>query len=206
MVFGVLGFIKNLIKTKITHPADINNTTDKLIMAAHDKHLINVPVNCHSLTKHLNISDKQCTYCENICEKLTTDEIIPCKDGGRYSLERNNINMIPCCNACNQSKNGRTGDDLIEWIKSGPKSGPNKGKSKVPEKNRKKMIKWIKEKTEKGYLKTDDPIILDRIKKSHTRCNNMLNEHYQWAIIDIKQNEFERIDFDLFNVSSDEEE
>jgi len=34
----------------------------------------------------------------------------------------------------------------------------------------------------------------------------MLNEHYQWAIIDIKQNEFERIDFDLFNVSSDEEE
>lgn len=190
-----------MIKTKLTKSADINNGRDKIIMGTHEKDFIKIPSQCHTLERHLDIPENHCVYCGEYYDNLTTDEIVPCKDGGRYSFNGKHLNMVQCCNNCNGSKGGRTGDALFKWIDEGPKTGKNKGESRVPEEKRKRMKTWIKQKTDKGYLKTTDPDILSRIKLCHIKVEEMLKGLDEWAMTNIYEREFER-----FYISSDEEE
>ena len=168
------------IKTKKTGPSDICNSADKVIMQTMEKHLPKIPVDSVSLSQHLNISDEHCTYCTlalpprggNRKGNGTTDEIIPCKNGGRYSI----LNTVPSCNHCNQSKSDRFGPDLVEWINNGPKTT---GKSLVPLKNRMKMINWIEVNNE--YLKTDDPKIIKKIKNTKEMATCFLENLYEYC-------------------------
>ena len=197
----VFAIVNQFIKTKVTHPADINNGTDKIIMGIHEKYFIKIPPQCHTLQKSLDIPDNHCVYCGEYCDKLTTDEIIPCKDGGRYSKNGNHLNMVQCCNNCNRSKSGMTGEELLKWIDEGPKGGKNPGESRIPQENRTRMKEWIKRNIKRGYLKTNDLNILERIKLSHIKSEEMLKKHYEWAMTNIYERGFER-----FYISSDEEE
>ena len=189
------------IKTKKTGPSDICNSADKVIMQTMEKHLPKIPVDSVSLSQHLNISDEHCTYCTlalpprggNRKGNGTTDEIIPCKNGGRYSI----LNTVPSCNHCNQSKSDRFGPDLVEWINNGPKIT---GKSLVPLKNHMKMINWIEMNTKNGYLKTDDPKITKKRKNVKEMVTCFLQTLYEYCETDDYESSEEMVTCFLQNI------
>ena len=172
------------IKTKKTHvakPADTCNSADKVIMQTMEKHLTKIPEKVETLPEHLKIPHGYCTYCTVEGDK-TIDEIFPCKNGGRI----NHLNMVRSCNKCNQSKSGRFwggegANDLEEWINNGPKC---RKESMVPLKNRMKMINWIEVNTKKGYLKTDDPKIIKKIKNVKEIVTCFLQSLYEYCETD----------------------
>ena len=164
------------LKSKESHPADLNNTTDKYIMECNDDRLPQVPDNVPRLEKYLNIKKGNCPYCDQPCEKFTMDEIVPCKDGGRYSLDKN-LNMIEVCNTCNRSKGGKSGIGLEKWIRE----GPNKGESKIPKGNQEKMIQWINE--NRKYICTDNPIVIETIKTFHNENKSFFENQKEKARI-----------------------
>jgi hypothetical protein len=71
---------------KRSHPADKNNTDAKNIMSTHEEKLPKIPQNIKNLREELGIPENCCTYCGKVPSdgKLSFDEIVPCKDGGRY--------------------------------------------------------------------------------------------------------------------------
>ena len=149
------------LKSKESHPADLNNTTDKYIMDANEKFLPQVPDDIPKLSEFLNIESNHCPYCNKPCENFTMDEIIPCMYAGRYSCDGGILNMIKVCIPCNNSKGNKISDKLRKWIKEGPANG----ESRIPVENQDKIIAWLE--LYKRYLCTDNPIISSKIKEMH---------------------------------------
>ena len=56
----------------------------------------------------LVVSDKVCIYCENLCDSLQWEHIIPRSLGGLDTID----NMVLACRDCNLAKGTR---DLFEW-------------------------------------------------------------------------------------------
>ena len=69
-----------------SHPSDKNNTDAKDIMSTNEPYLPKIPDGVQSLTAMVDIDDNCCTYCAGVPSdgKLSYDEIVPCKHGGRY--------------------------------------------------------------------------------------------------------------------------
>ena len=72
----------------------------------------------------------KCIYCLSPKIGPMGDEFRPSTQRGR----QNKINCVPCCGACNSSKQDKCGSVLIEWIKS---------KSTVEQYE--KIIKWYQD-------------------------------------------------------------
>lgn len=167
-------------RTKVSHPADLNNTLDKNIMSANEDKLSEIPDNIQRLTEYLNIDPGYCTYCTQHLDRITIDEIIPCMYGGRYRDEGPlHINMTESCNTCNRSKNNIIGDNFKRWINEGPNSGNNRGISYIPSENRTRLIEWYDRNT--VYLRTDNSVILSRIKESHDIVKEFFDSRKDWA-------------------------
>ena len=116
-----------------------------------------------TLPEFLDIPDGMCTYC-NVRSSTTTDEVVPCMYGGRFSFDGPHLNKVPSCNSCNQSKRNNVGDQLFNWIRNGTKKYP----SRIPEGNREKMIEWYETVSEFEYIRTYNPVILDQIRRIST--------------------------------------
>ncbi len=58
--------------------------------------------------KLLVLGDKICAYCEEACDDLQWEHIIPRSRGGEDTID----NMVLACRGCNLSKGAR---DLFEW-------------------------------------------------------------------------------------------
>jgi hypothetical protein len=84
----------------------------------------------------------KCIYCLSPRIGPTGDEFRPSTQRGR----QNTINCVPCCGACNSSKQDKCGSVLIQWIKS---------KSQVEQYE--KIIKWYQD--HEKYMLIPDSII-----------------------------------------------
>jgi len=84
----------------------------------------------------------KCIYCLSPRIGPTGDEFRPCTQRGR----QNTINCVPCCGACNSSKQDKCGSVLIQWIKS---------KSQIEQYE--KIIKWYQD--HEKYMLIPDSII-----------------------------------------------
>ena len=73
---------------------------------------------------------KKCVYCLSTQIGPTGDEFRPSTQRGR----QNKVNCVPCCGACNSSKQDKCGSILINWIKT-----------KTTEEQYQKIIQWYKE-------------------------------------------------------------
>tara|TARA_Y100000590_G_C15574034_1_gene959719 strand:- start:237 stop:1151 length:915 start_codon:yes stop_codon:yes gene_type:complete len=165
------------LKSKESHPADLNNTFDKYIMDAIEKFLPQVPDDIQTLPEFLKIESDHCPYCNKPCEKFTMDEIIPCMYAGRYSLDGKNINMIKVCMPCNRSKGNKIDNKLRKWIKEGPVNG----ESRIPVENQDKIIAWLE--INNRYLRSDNPIILSRIEEMHSENKIFIEKQKEKAKI-----------------------
>ena len=107
------------IKSKKSHPADLNNSICKEVMKHNEPNLINTD-NIPELHTILCLTEKQCVYCtKDIDGNVSVDEIIPCgniKNPGRF----NDINCVNSCSKCNMSKGDFEGKELEYWIRYGP--------------------------------------------------------------------------------------
>lgn len=56
-----------------------------------------------------------CIYCGSICEKISTDHVIPVSKGGRHTID----NVVPACLRCNQRKNALSVADFLNRNKLG---------------------------------------------------------------------------------------
>ena len=150
------------LKSKESHPADLNNSMDKYIMGINEENLPKVPDDIPTLREYLNTEENHCPYCNKPCDKFAMDEIIPCMFGGRYKKDGGILNMIEVCIPCNCSKGNKIGDKLIKWIKNGPVLG----ESRIPIENQEKFIAWLEKYQQ--YLCSDDPIIRSKIEEMHS--------------------------------------
>jgi hypothetical protein len=100
-----------------------------------------------SLSQILGINDEQCVYCnQSIMGAATTDEIIPCSEGGRM----NHMNCVPCCGSCNSSKGN-------QCIKKFVNNGGNVNKDRpIPTPNRKKILTFVKRNEKYMEIQEDD--------------------------------------------------
>jgi hypothetical protein len=115
-----------------------------------------------TLPEFLGIPDGMCTYC-NVNPGTTTDEVVPCMYGGRFSSDDPHLNKVPSCNSCNQSKGNKVGDLLFNWIRNGIKKGDSN--IRIPAEHHEKMIEWYQILSEMEYIRTDNPVILDQIRR-----------------------------------------
>lgn len=97
----------------------------------------------------------KCIYCLSPKIGPTGDEFRPSTQRGR----QNKINCVPCCGACNSSKQDKCGSVLIQWIKS---------KSSVDQYE--KIIKWYQN-NEKYMLIPENTI---DIKNDKLYINNVM--------------------------------
>jgi 5-methylcytosine-specific restriction endonuclease McrA len=85
---------------------------------------------------------KKCVYCLSTDIGPSGDEFRPSTQRGR----QNKVNCVPCCGACNSSKQDICGSKLIEWIR---------GRSNAEQQDI--IIKWYQE-NEKYLLIPPDTI------------------------------------------------
>jgi len=107
-------------KGKVVSPADLNNSTSKIIMRNVEKQLP-IQEGIKLLHEELEYNKNQCVYCGKEPEKLSIDEIIPTTDDetpGRY----NTLNCVNSCKDCNMSKNNKKGLEFEFWLKYGSKT------------------------------------------------------------------------------------
>jgi hypothetical protein len=82
----------------------------------------------------------KCAYCLSNKIGKTGDEFRPSTQRGR----QNTVNCIPCCGACNSSKQDKCGNSLIKWIKT-----------KAPCEQQEKIIKWYQDYEKYMIIPTD---------------------------------------------------
>lgn len=57
--------------------------------------------------------DGKCAYCFAVGD-MQRDHLVPLSDGGSNSIG----NIVPACSTCNQSKNAKSGAELLRWIRA----------------------------------------------------------------------------------------
>jgi len=107
----------------------------------------------------------KCIYCLSPKIGPSGDEFRPSTQRGR----QNKINCVPCCGACNSSKQDKCGSVLIQWIKS-----------KSPVEQFEKIIKWYQD--NEKYILIPDTVIDTKYNKSYmtnvTELDVRLNSIY----------------------------
>ena len=116
----------------------------------------------------------KCAYCLSDKIGKSGDEFRPSSQRGRY----NKVNCIPCCGACNSSKQDKCGLALIDWIKE---ENPKK-RIQIKIEQQEKIINWYK-KNEKYLLipidtfdSKDNKTYGDKINELDARLNKIYEE------------------------------
>ena len=142
------------------------NQINKVYMYEAEKRLEKPSGRVKTLPQILRINDEQCVYCNQSTEdQKTTDEIIPCSEGGRM----NHMNCVPCCGSCNSSKGNKC-------IKNFVNNGGNVNKDRpIPTPNRKKILTFVKR--NKKYMKVpEDDRVMESLKYAKARFRNTYDE------------------------------
>ena len=113
----------------------------------------------------------KCAYCLSNDIGPSGDEFRPSSQIGRY----NKVNCIPCCGACNSSKQDKCGTSLIEWIKE---DNPKK-RTQIKIDQQKKIINWYEE-NEKYLLIPLDTFDDKKNKTYRERLNELDTDLNKW--------------------------
>ena len=116
----------------------------------------------------------KCVYCLSMRIGPSGDEFRPSTQRGRY----NKVNCLPCCGACNSSKQDKCGLTLIKWLKQ---ENPKKRQPCGVE-QQEKLINWYKE-NEKyllipldTYDSKDNKTYGDKLNELDARLNKIYEE------------------------------
>ena len=158
-----------VLMTNPSPPGSLNkgngmNQINKVYMYEAEKRREKPSERVKTLPQILGINEETCVYCNQSTEgQKTTDEIIPCSEGGRM----NKMNCVFSCRKCNSSKGSNP-------IKLFVNKGGNKDRP-IPTANRRKILNYVKR--NKKYMKVpEDDRVMKILKDAEARFRNTYDD------------------------------